>query len=89
MSFKIHCGYVQKLQYRYQWAPVILTTQETEIRRIEVQSQPRQIVQETLARKYQLQKRGGGVAEGVGPEFKLQYHKKRKNKLQHRYNLYS
>jgi hypothetical protein len=31
--------------------PVILATQEAEIRRIEVQSQPRQIVQETLSRK--------------------------------------
>jgi hypothetical protein len=31
--------------------PVIPATQETEIRRIMVQSQPRQIVQETLSRK--------------------------------------
>jgi hypothetical protein len=35
---------------RYLWlTPVILATQETEIRRIEVRSQPRQIVQETLS----------------------------------------
>jgi hypothetical protein len=31
--------------------PVILATQEAEIRRIMVQSQPRQIVQETLSQK--------------------------------------
>jgi hypothetical protein len=40
--------------------PVILATQETEIRRIAVQSQPRQIVHETLSRKYSSQK---GLAE--------------------------
>jgi hypothetical protein len=32
--------------------PVILATQEAEIRRIEVRSQPRQIVHKTLSRKY-------------------------------------
>jgi hypothetical protein len=31
--------------------PVILATQEAEIKRIEVQSQPRQIVQEILSQK--------------------------------------
>jgi hypothetical protein len=37
---------------RHQWlTPVILATQEAEIRRIIVQSQPSQIVQETLSRK--------------------------------------
>jgi hypothetical protein len=36
--------------------PVILTTQEVEIRRIEVQSQPGQIVRETLPCKYPSQK---------------------------------
>jgi hypothetical protein len=38
--------------------PVILTTQEAEIRRITVQSQPRQIV---LIKKKKSQKRAGGV----------------------------
>jgi hypothetical protein len=56
--------------------PVILTTQEAEIRRIVVQSQPRQIVLETLSQKNPLQKRTGGVAQGAGPEFKPQCCKK-------------
>jgi hypothetical protein len=38
--------------------PVILATQEAEIRRITVQSQPRQIVQETLSQKKICHKRG-------------------------------
>jgi hypothetical protein len=54
----------------------ILDTQEAEIRRIKIQSQPRQIVHETLSQNDQSQKRTGGVAQGVGPEFKPQYHKK-------------
>jgi hypothetical protein len=58
--------------------PVILATQEAEIRRIVVQGQPRQIVCETLSRKYPTQKRAGGVAQGGGPEFKPQYCKKKK-----------
>jgi hypothetical protein len=52
--------------------PVILATQE-EIRRITVRNQPGQIVLEPLSRKYQSQKRAGGVAQGLGPEFKPQY----------------
>jgi hypothetical protein len=37
---------------RYQWlTPVILATQEAEIRRIVVRSQPRQIVLKTLSLK--------------------------------------
>jgi hypothetical protein len=38
--------------------PVILATQEAEIRRIEVQSHLEQIVLETLSQKYPLQKKG-------------------------------
>jgi hypothetical protein len=53
--------------------PLIPATQEAEIRRIKVQSQPRQIVQ--ISRKYPSQKRAGRVAQGVDPEFKPQYHK--------------
>jgi hypothetical protein len=59
--------------------PVLLATQEAETRRIEVQSQPGQIVLETLFRKKNpSQKRTGEVAQGVSPEFKPQYRKKRK-----------
>jgi hypothetical protein len=36
-------------------------------------SQPRQIVLQALSQKYPSQKRVGGVAQGEGPEFKLQY----------------
>jgi hypothetical protein len=52
--------------------PVILATQEAEIRRIEVQSQPGQIVRKTLPQKNTTQKRAGGVAHSVGPELKSQ-----------------
>jgi hypothetical protein len=56
---------------------VILGTQEAEIRRTAVRSQPRQIVHETLSRKNPSQKRTGGVAQGIGPEFKPQYQKQK------------
>jgi hypothetical protein len=42
--------------------PVILTTQEAEIRRITVRSQPEQIVHETLSKKNLSQEMVGGVA---------------------------
>jgi hypothetical protein len=58
--------------------PVILATQEAAIRRIVVQSQPGQIVGETLSRKNPSGKRAVRVAQGVGPEFKPQYRKKKK-----------
>jgi hypothetical protein len=53
--------------------PVILATQDAEIRRIAIQSQPGQIIHETLSQKNLSQKMAGGVAQGVGPEFKPQY----------------
>jgi hypothetical protein len=61
---------------------VILATQEAEITRIAVQSQPGQIVCETLSQKtlHKKIKRAGGVTQGVSPEFKPQYHKKPKPK---------
>jgi hypothetical protein len=57
--------------------PVILATQETAIRRILVQSHSRQIALETLSQKHPLQKRDCGMAQGVGPELKPQYCKKK------------
>jgi hypothetical protein len=54
--------------------PVILATQEAEIRRTAIQRQPRQIVHGTVSQKKSpSQKRTGGVAQDVGPEFKPQY----------------
>jgi hypothetical protein len=46
-------------------------------------SQPRQIVQENISRKNPSQKWADGVAQGVGPEFKPQHHKKKKKKHTH------
>jgi hypothetical protein len=59
---------------------IILATQEAEIRRIMVLSLPGQIVCQTLSQKTYHKKRAGGVAQGVGPEFKPQYCKKKKIK---------
>jgi hypothetical protein len=56
---------------RWWLKPIILATQQAEIRKIEVQSQPGQIVHKTLSRKINpSSKRAGGVTQGVGPEFK-------------------
>jgi hypothetical protein len=44
------------------------------------QSQPGQIVCETLSLKNPSHKRAGGVAQGIGTEFKPQYHKKKKKR---------
>jgi hypothetical protein len=52
----------------------------SEIRRIVVPSQPKQIVHKTLSPKIPNTKRAGGVAQDAGPEFKPQYHKKKKKK---------
>jgi hypothetical protein len=55
--------------------PLILATHKAEVRRIEVQSQPVEIVCEPLSRKIGLHKnRAGGVVQGVGSEFKPQHH---------------
>jgi hypothetical protein len=57
---------------RWWLIPVILGSQEAETRRIVIQSQPWQIVLETLSQKNPSQKRSGGVAQGVVSEFKPQ-----------------
>jgi hypothetical protein len=61
--------------------PVILATLEAGFRRIVVLSQPGgNSSQDSISKKNPSQKkRAGGVAQGVGPEFKLQYHKKKKS----------
>jgi hypothetical protein len=53
-------------------APVILATEEAEIRRITVQNKPGPIVHETLSQKNpsHTKKRTGEVAQSVGPELK-------------------
>jgi hypothetical protein len=65
----------------------MLATQEAEIRRITVQSQPGQIVCETLKNSQKpitkkKKERTGEVAQGVGPEFKPQKRKERKSSRQ-------
>jgi hypothetical protein len=49
--------------------PIILATQEAEIRKIEFRSQPGQIVHETLSQKTLHKNRAGRVAQGEGPEY--------------------
>jgi hypothetical protein len=62
---------------RHWWlTPEIPATQKAESRKIEVRSQPRQMVLETL--KPITKKVWGREAQGVGPEFKPQYCKKQK-----------
>jgi hypothetical protein len=58
--------------------PVILATQETEIRRITVQSQSWQVSSRDPVSKTPITKRAGGVAQGEGPEFNPQYCQKKK-----------
>jgi hypothetical protein len=59
---------------------IILATQEAEIRRIMVQGHGK-IVHQTLSqKKKKSQKKADGVVQGVGPEFKPQYHKKKKER---------
>jgi hypothetical protein len=51
--------------------PVILATQEAEIRKIMVQSQPRQTIpQDPISKNPSQKNRAGGVAQGEGPEIK-------------------
>jgi hypothetical protein len=61
--------------------PVILATQEAEIRSVGVQSQPGANSLRDPIAKNPSQKRAGGMAQGVGPEFNPQ---NRKNKKQNK-----
>jgi hypothetical protein len=56
--------------------PVILATQEAEIRRKPAWANSSQ----DPILKIPITKKAGGVAEGEGPEFKPQYHKKKKKR---------
>jgi hypothetical protein len=60
--------------------PVILTTHEAEIRKTMAQSQPRPIVPGGPISKNHSQKCIHLVAQGEGPEFKIQYQNKTKQK---------
>jgi hypothetical protein len=53
--------------------PVILATQEAEIKRIVVQTQPRQFVRPYLKKSPSQKKKKKKRAGGVGPEYKPQY----------------
>jgi hypothetical protein len=77
---------IEELLCQAPWiTSVILATRETEIRRIAVQSQPKQIVPQDPILKNPAQERACGVAQGEGPEFKPQYHKKKKRKTALKY----
>jgi hypothetical protein len=75
---------VKKVRYSGHWwlTPVILATREAEITRIKVRSQPGQTVHETLSLRTLHKNWAGGVAQGEGPKFKPQYHKKTEGKTQ-------
>jgi hypothetical protein len=68
----------KKFQLLWLWwlKPLIIDTQEAQIRRITVQSQPHELVCEIPSQKNSSQKMASGVAQGVDPEFKPQNGKK-------------
>jgi hypothetical protein len=71
-EFKTSVPQKKNQEAGYQWlTPVIRATQEAEIRRIEVQNQLEQIVQETLSQKNPSQKRAGRMVQGIDPQYKL------------------
>jgi hypothetical protein len=68
----------KKIPTGHWWlTPVILATQEAEVRRIMVQSHPRQIVRKTPSRIFPSHKMGQWSSLRENPEFKPQYHKKK------------
>jgi hypothetical protein len=73
--------------------PVILVTQEAEIRMLSCQNHPGKTVRETLSRKKPIAKkkgvRAGGVAQGASPEFKAQCCKKKKKKVFHSFKRWT
>jgi hypothetical protein len=68
--------------------PVILATQEVEIRRIVVQKPAQANSQrDSISKKCISQKRAGGMVQGVGPEFKPKYHIPTHKKMKAQYTL--
>jgi hypothetical protein len=66
---KIICFLFLNIAAGRRWlTPVILATQEAEIRKITIRSQPGQIVLEILSGKPPHRSRAGGVAQGEDPE---------------------
>jgi hypothetical protein len=58
---------------RHWWlSPVILATQEAEIRGSQFKASPGRQFTRPYLKKICHKKRAGGVAQGVGPKFKLQ-----------------
>jgi hypothetical protein len=55
--------------------------QDAEIRKITVQSQPREMVCETLSQKTLHKNRAVGIAQSEGPEFKPQYGQKKRTSV--------
>jgi hypothetical protein len=63
-----------------QWlTSVILATQEAEIRKTAVRSQPGETVCDPISKNPITKNWAGGMAQGEGLEFKVQKHKKKKN----------
>jgi hypothetical protein len=60
-----HCIKIFHLAGSWWIMPIILVTQEAEIRRILIQGQSTQTVNETISPKYPTQKRTGGVTQVV------------------------
>jgi hypothetical protein len=67
----------------FSWAPVTHTCNPSHSGGSDQENQDSKSAWEKFARpfleKIHHKKRAGGVAQGVGPEFKPQYHKKKKN----------
>jgi hypothetical protein len=60
--------------------PVIVASQEAEVRRITVRSQVVKYFSRPYLKKKKSQKRASGVTQGIGLEFKPQCHKKKNQK---------
>jgi hypothetical protein len=80
VSYKTTTPIIEREAGHHLLTSVILATQEADIRRIQVRSQPGAKRSQDPMLKNPSQKRVCGVAQDVGPEFKPQYFKKKKKK---------